>query len=347
VDFADDGRQAFWLEAESWRPIGPVQLVTVDLDSPAARPRPTAIGFPHPPQHLVLRDGRVGSLSGDRLLLHDLADGRLLATATVAQRFNSQLAITADGKLRFYTAGPAWEQGQGPRAAVIEVYELAPGAALRFVGRSPTLPSVGFLALRPDAARIVVRTALSPQGPPQRVVLLDGSDGSLIGEYGAGVSDPDTHEVGARDGTPPADRTDHARNARAVFLADGRLAVPAGEGGGRSLTVVSPTGAVERTVHFPGAAHLRLGAQPAPDQIYVSLAAARDVAWRAPYGWRTVLLDLTSGVARPVGGDLVVMADPWSGPEATGSRLLRSPAGLVLVDAGGRQRTVLALPGAG
>lgn len=301
-----DGSRAAWLilEGREW------QLRSLDLRAPAARPRRSPVGFSGWPGDLVLspHGGRLATLTEDRLLVHDLDSGRLLAAPSVATPYlGARLAFLDEERLRLVVL-----RHDGHRIW-LEVQDLA-AAAGRLVARARIEPPglAGDWRISPGGDRLLVTTA-HREGRTAPWLLYDLATGAPAGG-------PARPAFGA------------------AFLADGRLVVREPAPGGEVLRLVSRDGVEERAFPFAGAHALDLGAQPDAGSLVVAAAGCR--TGRIPGYWTAQLLDLASGARRPLGRGLRPLADPPAvGPAA---RLFRAAgASLVAIDERGEPRTLL------
>lgn len=91
--FSDDGRHAVWLETQ---PGSAFQLMTLDLARPASRPLAAPIAFKAIPAMALSPDGsRLATIERDRLLVHGIPKGELLAS--VAFPFVSHVGFAFQG----------------------------------------------------------------------------------------------------------------------------------------------------------------------------------------------------------------------------------------------------------
>jgi hypothetical protein len=289
--FSGDGRQVAWIEIES---ANLYRFYSATLGPGRLRRVATPVFLSdRPPQTAALSpDGRrLAYREGSRLAVVDLATGRLLSMLPLAierEDWLSRLWFTPSGALQFATS----TQSEGARALRVWTVDLA------HQHLEPASPPIeigyGLWTISPDARRLL--SHVPSAGPYEsKYLLIDVATGRRLAQL-------DTRRA----------------TSTAAFLADGRV-VALGSGAGRiSLHVLSPEGALERTVELPGE-HASLAGEPLPGHLLLSILPQRiGVA-----GARCLLLDLATGAVREIGQGLTPIAWPLTGPESIGSHLLR------------------------
>jgi len=273
--FSADGRRAAWLEGDAAGPS--LDVVTADLAAVRVRPVRSRFAPAMPPRDLALSpDGaRVAAVVQGRLLVADLATGRLLAAVPLDYlRTLRGLAFTDPSHLRFYRdRWPGIEVG-GPKHEILEL-DLATGRVEQTGSfAAPAYP--GFV-LAPDLQRLMFRRGEDDHGD---AVVLD-----------------------ARTGRPLLDLHPGGLYASFCFLAGGGYAELSGEQEDRtrSLAIYGADGRETLRLGFAGAPRVRLGGQPDAGHL---VYAERDDGGH----WTSHLLDLATGAARLVGRDLRPLA---------------------------------------
>jgi|HubBroStandDraft_3_1064219.scaffolds.fasta_scaffold02808_4 hypothetical protein len=330
--FAADGRSAAWLEpgGEGNRR----ELVRVDLTRPIAGPRPTQLSFDRPALALSPDGGRVAAIEHGRLVVADLASGRLLASTTLSGDQAEFAFLSADRLRLFEVQGPI----PARRAGELEIAELElPGGRLREVARIAVSNLDGYSWLvSPDAERLLIH-------------VYEGKGLAVNALYDAG-----TGRVLAR---LPL----HDERGRVEFLPGGQLVETVRSPVRHEVRLLTRDGAPD-----PGTRPLPLGhrvtficAQPSPTELLAveignqspAAGAARGRAgggvagWRIPF--RLLRLDLARGTSTQI---LAGMVPPDLLPEPLSA--VRSPAflahtalGWTWIDAAGRRSPLL--PGGG
>ena len=329
--FSADGRWAVWLEPERVsrgpEPAGPFELRRLDLRDSRSQPERTRMTYsvPAPPILAVSPDGRrVAVAAGNRLTLEEVPTGRLLASAELPRELDhveDSLLFVSPGRVRIFGYELFSPAGSKPSPGGLEVGEIhITGGGLRRVARieqlarpegqdEPWFPA--HLEVSADGERLLVR-----RESDRRFLVLDAGSGAVLAEL------------------PPA-----GEKSSAVFLADGRIALASGSRP-RELRIFSRGFAPERSFRFAGSG-LRLGGQPAPDQLVASTSPRRlGVMSRSS---QTLILNLATGSRRWFGTGLVPIAMPHFGPENVGSTLFWRDEGARLVHVDlktGRERVV-------
>jgi hypothetical protein len=355
--FSADGRWVAWVQFQTG-PGSPLDLLYADLRSPRPAPVRTTISFTRYPElDLSPEGGRIAALSEGRLLVYELATGRLLDSAP----FNNPggrvvLQFTDPRRIRLYwnefaTSGESEPARFAWRTNITE-YDL-PTRDLYGTGHLEPGLGLSNWAFRPDGD--VLMYSVNERG--RRFRLVDARSGRPLTEIPAAGS--------------------------AVFLHDGRVAYAVPAKGGWEVRLLERSGRPGRSgdgsvvvVHIPDKElkELRPGGRPSPDRLarlregFERLArsdAAPAVAF--PFSgeelrlggepspgrlvvatrgsgtpWRVFLLDLASGTSREVAQGLFPV--PWYDPEGlTPPHLFGRPGGgLVWLDPEtGKRRVVL------
>jgi hypothetical protein len=303
VRFSADGTQAAWLEI-SGDPTRSetLDLLTLDLRRPGARPRPAQISLKRSLASFALsRDTRrVAAIQDRRWIVAEAGSGRLLASAPLGNDYHQQetLVFAEPGRVRRYTLDASW----GPRArrgqrVTLSISELdvATGKVTTAEEIQEEVEGRPTWTVGPSADRGLLRGSNTLQ-------LRDGATGKLVADVGG-------------DG------------ARASFLPDGRIAVLDRGGDGSDLRLLDPANGAElRRFHFPAVHTVLIADQPSPGHVRV--------VTRGPKGtspWQLWTLDLATGEAhlgprlaltslpfqgtgpwRSLRGDGVVWFDPWN-----------------------------------
>jgi hypothetical protein len=295
-----DGRRAAWIDTSA----GGLDLKTLDLTRPGAKPASTSVSLESWPFYVALAPGgtRIAIISDSKLTVDDLATGRLLASVALETTADGSFALRFpdDRHLRLFQAPLDWASRE-PRSLSVLDLDLESG---RLVKRSDTsiAPTLSDWAVNADGSRAAVRSG-------DRLVLLDPGAGAALADL------PLTGTL-----------------ASIVFLSDGRLLVHERTGPSAVLRLVDRNGAELRRFPFT-TFRLLLGSEVAPGRL----------ALTAP-GWSTILLDLDTGRTTALSGLVpAVRSAGASGPQSAASRLFfRASGELVLLDpATGRQTTLL------
>jgi hypothetical protein len=317
--FSRDGRRAVWLESEGRRPPAPLYARRLDLDRPGARPAPVPIVFGESyPRALALSsDGsRLAAIHRDRILVMDLATGRTLASVPVPpgeDAFRDRLLFLDSGALRFYGTRPIADREEERELRVID---LDPGTGKVLHSLTVPAPHEWASDLSPDGNRILLHTR----------------DLTFI-QSSVRVVDLTTGESSPSFSLPRV-------TGSAVLLGGDRLMILERGGGKAILRLLDLHGTELRRFEIP-AERLRLGGQPAPGLLVVTV-----VPTGARGDWtprRSLLLDLERGTWRNLGDGIVPLAGSLPAPGSFGTRLfLQRRGGLVEVDlATGLQRVIL------
>lgn len=322
VTFSGDGRRAVWL-VPNGSPILPLAVHRLDLQRPDSKPVATPISFTgdYPESIVLSREGRyLASIHHGRIVVEELEEGRLLLSEPVppGQSWGREwLRFLDDGKLRFFSTRQM-ESAPGSRDGRREMHLLDYDVEAGRVARSLRIP------LTDDQ----MFSGFSPDG---RHVLLESRDERPI------LSNLWIFDVLTGETSPPI--TLQKIRGTAAFLKDGRVLVSLRARGRLDLRLLDVRGTELRRFELPGV-HLRLGGQPGPGHVVVGTAAQTNVKAR---GWRSFLLDLERGTARPLGEGLVPAGWLWLPTGSLGAELfIREKGGLVRVDPfTGRTRVVI------
>ncbi len=315
VEFSRDGRRVVWLEGHRGdRP--PFAVFRQDLDG-RATPVHTRIWFDEAVEIAVSEDGsRLAALQDERILVHDLTTGRLIAASPRLgdQTLRGHLRFLGSRRVRLYGSrqkGPdaSWEFQLQVMDFNLDTGRIEPLAGL---ARGDEL----LWSVSPDGERMMTRAAGSTF-PTQRLRLVD-----------------------ARTGEKLADLPVRMLSGDGAFLSDGRIAAAAVSRGRVDLHILDAAGRPLLSRSFQGL-RLRLGGQPAPGLLVFGIASNRQYA--DPASWRSLLLNLETGETRPLGEGLMPVGWPSSSPGSAGSRLfLRGASEIVRLDpATGRTEVVL------
>ena len=308
--FSEDGRLAVWFE-----PAGspaPYDLSTLRLDDPAARPRRTRLSFASVPSCAILsKDGRrIATAEGAVVTVYDLASERALASARIPGTLHTVRGFFRPGhsdRLRLYASRFSLSS---PR---LDIYELDT--------RTKTWTKTGAVGDLPDWFSFVVDRS------GDRLLIKAGSGGGLR-----------LHD--ARTGAPLALLLPPGASAGAWprFLADGRIVFASSNEraaprsalearlarvSGARLHVCDSDGAPLRTIEFPSATRILLGAEAAPGRLVIgSRKGVSD-----PLVHALSLADLDSGDVRRIGEELYP-AGAGASYYASQANLVAAPGGL-------------------
>jgi hypothetical protein len=246
-------------------------------------------------------DGRyLAQRVGDRLIVDDLAAGRLIATVDLPASARGEVRFPGNRVLRVFT-GHALEEGATEESIVrildvdLQTGELHPPVEFALRGSRSPLPSS-------DGRRFLL---WDQEGA---VRLHDGATGEVLAEVAPGI-----------------------RRKRLAFLADGRILVALPHPRGTELRVLQPDGSGELRRHLlAGVQFLGFGGQPSP----ASLVLATSTEKVPPFQWQAIQLDLETGRSRPLAKGLqpVYVWGTIPGPESLASTLFRRDKALVLLD---------------
>lgn len=302
--FSEDGGRAVWL-ARSGQ--GPIETHYLDLASPETLPRRTTIDLlaANGITPDLSPSGRLlATLQGSNLAVQEVETGRILAAVRLELDSTSHVAVVFldERRVRVYT-----------RRDRIVAHDLDLDARAR---TSWTGPEV-LTDLMPDARH---ERLLAESGPGQ-ALLLNGSDGTVLGRLGV--------------------RTQHFPPPYA-FLADGRIAaVTADPAGNASLALLSRDG--EPLTSFDlGSASARhwfwVGPEPDAGEILLGRYVKESLQAR-PRLERLEIVSLTTGARRVVTGqDEMVGGFNWMAqrlpavPGGVASRLLQGDSAVWLLD---------------
>jgi hypothetical protein len=270
--FSEDGRTAAWFESKGRQ--GPFELFTLELEDPRLRPRRVGYTAVERPESLVLsQDGtRFATISSGHVTLADLATGRLLASAQVAEEGRTVLGAFLDReRFRAYTWG-------GTR---LEVSELdAARRTLRRLASIDGLMSPYAFAVDARGRRVVVR-----EHSGTRVSLFDTQSGGRVAVLA--------------EGPPQA-------SSFSAFLSDGRAVLAAADSTGARVRVFSEEGALLRTIPLPDVPRILLGPEAAPGRIVIA-GRPDNAFWE---GAASYLVDADRGTVRKIADDLAPVS--WS-----------------------------------
>ncbi len=328
--FSADGRLAAWLAPTGYADTSPLQITTLDLIDPTARPAATALVL-SPPAHYELAlsdDGRRVAVLGRELLqVYELASGRLLASPRLPPGAGTRLWFVAGGEaVRIETRALARVAGseawKAPAEVVIRELDLRT-RALAETGRIGSVTPLAFWTMRHDLQgdRLVVTTS---DAGVDITTLRDGRTGTVLAEL-------------ARTG---------AGQPRALFLCDGSIALATSAPAGAQLRLFTAAGTPGTAVELGPSGRISVVGEAAPGRVVVTAWPTADAA----AGQATALLvdPATAAVVRLAPGHSPLRSLPWSsGRVETGSVAARlfttSDGGLALLDPGtGRFRTLLA-----
>lgn len=306
--FSGDGRHAFWLEGAG---DSHYELLTVDLRSPEPALHRTRRVYPDDLRLALSPDGgRVAALTRGRLLVDDLASGRLLAA--VAMPAADYLTFLDPGHVRVLQSTYVDEPGMPEiwRLTTLDLdiaqRRIVPVSRIELPWRR------GEWRLSPDGRRAILR-----RYGPREARLADLDQGRTIPL-------PETNEP-----------------AGLSYLPDGRIVLVQRQGERRSLSLLTPEGVTRLRVALPGV-RLQIGTTLAPDLL--AIATTERGSFQEAEAWTSWLVDLRTGHLRRVGNGMVpVHGPPWSQAPAA-ALFLRGRSELVSLDPEtGRLRTVLEL----
>lgn len=301
VRFSADGARAVWLELPGDRSrSADLDLMTLDLRQPGASPRLARVSLKRSLSSFGMsRDARyVAAVQNGRLIVAEVASGRLLASVSVGNEYHQQESLAFSGSsVRFYKLDSFWapqiSRGHQIKLSISEL-DLATGKLTNAEVRE-TVEGNATWTSSPSGDRGLLRVSKSLQ-------LRDGVTGKLIADLG-GYGD------------------------RASFLPDGRIALLARGSGGSDLRILDAAdGAERRRFQFPAISTVLIADQPGPELLR---AVTRGSAGTAP--WQLWTLNLATGEThlgpqlaltslpfrgagawRPLRGDGVVWFDPWN-----------------------------------
>jgi hypothetical protein len=298
--FSADGGRAVWLE-----PSGDpsrsddLDLMTLDLRRPGTSPRPVQISLKRSLVSFGLsRDARhAAAVQGGRLVVMEVATGRLLASVPLGDEYHQQESlVVSDSRVLLYGLDSLWTpqmtRGHQITLSVSEL-DLATGKLTRAEVRENAMGNVTWTP-SPSGDRGLLRAS-------NTLELRDGATGKLVAELAG-------------------------EGSRASFLPDGRVALLGRIGDGSNLRVLdASTGAELHRFPFPGVHTVLVADQPSPDHVRVVTRGPGATA-----SWQLWTLDLATGEARPgsrltltslpfrragpfpvLRGDGVVFFDPW------------------------------------
>lgn len=287
VRFSTDGTQAAWLEI-SGDPTHSetLDLLTLDLRRPDARPRPVQISLKRSLSSFALsRDTRrVTAIQDRRWIVAEAGSGRLLASAPLGNDYHQQetLVFAGPGRVRRYTLDASWgpHAGRGQRVTLsISELDVTTGKVTTVEEIQEEVEGRPTWTVGPSADRGLLHGSNTLQ-------LRDGATGKLVADLGG-------------DG------------GRASFLPDGRIALLERGGNGSDLRILDAgAGAELRRFRFPAVYTVLMADQPSPDHVRV--------VTRGPEGtspWQLWTLDLGTGEAHP-GPRLALTSLPFRGAGA-------------------------------
>jgi hypothetical protein len=304
--FSRDGKLAVWLERD---PTGQTfDLRAAHLEETSSTPFRTKLSFASEWTSLALSpDGKLIAVLETRaparplLSVHELASGRLLASASIPAVRNF-FFVTPD-RVRVYAFGEL-----EPRVAEgsLEIFELdLRSRKIEPTGRIDSLPGRFILRAEPSGRRMLVQE-FGGRGIRQ-IRLYDGRTGGLVAVLSSGEA------VSTR---------------RADFLSDGRIAVAEAGPPQARLRIFSADGAEQTSVLLGPGGSVALGGEVASGRIIVVVRNSRETL---PFDSKIFLVDGTAGTARQVATGLFpVSAHGWwfatdpsmtLSPESDGVRL--------------------------
>jgi hypothetical protein len=316
LDLSDDGSHAVWL-----RPIGSLQqrlweVVTADLTAadPAPSTTPLVLDAAWPGPFCLSGDGSLLATVEEgqrrRVAVYRLEDGRDLASAPLPAG-RVRLEFDAPNRLRI----ELWRDlGGPPRAARSEV---TLGALDLEDGRFTTATVGTDLVLgwyRPRDATGQRMLMVHQAGEKRQLVLHDAWTGAPVATLASGKG---------------------LAVVRALFLADGRVALGSSNAGRGRLRLLSCTGEPLGELDLGPARWVAPTSEVAPGQLLVRLSQSDD-AWDAGSSqlFEAAVVDLATGSTRRLGPGRVPMRSWWwttggqpPEPGSLASRLLRSPEG--------------------
>jgi hypothetical protein len=172
VMFAADGRSAAWLERTGDGSRN--ELMRIDLTMPHPRAQATRLTFASPYLALSPDGARIAALEGSRLVVTEIATGRLLASVAAGMD-SAGLAFISPDRLRFFRALEDATTSPSGALAVDEV-EVAGGRVrplCRFALNAPYTWSAS-----PDGERLLIRSY--PESGNRASSLYDAASGRLL-----------------------------------------------------------------------------------------------------------------------------------------------------------------------
>jgi hypothetical protein len=281
--FAADGTRVVWLAT----PADPsrsedLDLMTLDLRRPGARPRPTQISFKRSLSAFGLSQDarRVAAIQRNRLVVLEVASGRLLASAFVGDEYHPQKILKFAGSgVRFFQLDSFWNTQGAPGHQIafsISELDMATGKLTRSKEIRETVTGYPTWTSSPSGDRGLLHSS-------KALELRDGATGELIANLGG-------------------------EGSRASFLPDGRIALLERKEDGSELRLLdAATGAPLRRFHFPAVHTVLVADQPGPDHVR---AVTRGPGGTAP--WQLWTLNLATGEAH-LGPRLSLTSLPFRG----------------------------------
>jgi hypothetical protein len=310
--FSRDGRRAVWIEGPE---KGPFQVWIWDLAKPGGEPSATRLFFDTFPDLVALSDdgSLLGTVEGETVAIHDVAQSRTLASARIP-------------------AGDRSPSGFFVSNRILRLYRLATvDSALRMVIRdfdpeTKVVSERGVSAIGPGwdlTANSTGDRLVAVHSDSKQALLLDGSDARLLKELAPASNG------GVR---------------WAAFLADDRLILTDRTEKARLLRLFTRDGELIRSVAFPDATSFVLGGEIEPGKLIVALG---DGAMT-----RVEAVDLDSGEHRRIGEGLLPVSPFtrfWNrqnihaalGSNATRLFFSRPGAALVRLDPSTGQQSVI------
>lgn len=315
VTFSQDGRHAAWAQMTG-RGGYPVAVHRLELSRPGAEPVATPIGFSEDVPHaLVLSpDGeRMACLVDERIVAQEMKNGRLLLAAPLPGGESwsvDRLRFLDSRTLRWY--GTRTEKGKS-NLRVLD-FDLGTGRMVREIQVPGYGDALWLWGISPDGQRLLLKSRTQDLNS-QEVVLAD-----------------------LRTGEPPAVFRLPGALSGLSFLSDGRV-VSAWRNQGRiALHLLDGRGAELKSFDFPGGHRFRIGGQPAPGLLVITVI--EDPSAKT---WHNAVLDLESGDLRAIGEGSYPEGWPVLPPGSIGTQLfVEKEGGLVRIDpATGRRRVIL------
>jgi hypothetical protein len=172
VMFAADGRSAVWLERTGDGSRN--ELVRIDLTMPHPTPQETRLTFGSPYLALSPDGARIAALGGNRLVVTELATGRLLASVAAGMD-SAELVFISPDRLRLFKA--IQDAATSPSGELaIDDLDVA-GGRLQPLARIP-LDAPYTWSASPDGERLLIRTY--PGREDHASSLYDAGSGRLL-----------------------------------------------------------------------------------------------------------------------------------------------------------------------
>lgn len=312
-----NGKRAVWVEGRDHG--GPLEILTLALDDPKARPARTRLFLEGYPSLMILSaDGsRLATMERGVLSIHDLASARTLAAARVAHdRTDVRGFFVGNAVFRVYRQPDIAADKRGETR--LEILELdAASKTLRSTGGFTGAERL-YLVANGSGDRVV-----ATQYANRETWLLDGRTGAALARLAAGA-EPISRWPG--------------------FLVDGRIVLTERSPQGARLRVFLADGTEQRTLPLEAPGYFVLGGEVSPGKLVVAVGEAPSYsAWLVDVdgGSLRKLADGLWPAARLAGFSYEINAGPTAGSEATKLFVQESRTLVHLNPASGERRVIL------